>query len=97
MSKSLNCIMNAVFFAIVLNIVLPILLSPFATQEEIKPKDGAASLPMKSQFMHMMVHHQQVPITSSFIVALIVALAIILGYSLKPSETIMKGFKIIFK
>ena len=97
MSKSLNCIMNAVFFAIVLNIVLPILLSPFATQEEIKPNDGAASLPMKSQFMHMMVHHEQVPVTSSLIVALIVALAIMLGYALKPSENIMKGLKIIFK
>ena len=97
MSNNFNCVMNAVIFAVLLNIFLPKLLTPFATQEEIKPTDGAASLSMKSQFMHMMVHHQQVPFTSSFIVALIVALAIILGYSLKPSETIMKGFKIIFK
>ena len=97
MSKSVNCIMNAVFFAIVLNIVLPMILSPFATQEEKQPSGGAKSLSMKSQFMHMMVHHQQVPVTSSLIVALIVALAIMLGYALKPSETIMKGFKIILK
>ena len=97
MSNNFNCVMNAVIFAIVLNIVLPLILSPFATQEEIKPTDGAKSLPKKSQFMHMMVHHEQVPVTSSLIVALIVALAIILGYSLKPSENIMKGLKIIFK
>ena len=97
MSNNFNCVMNAVIFAVLLNIFLPKLLTPFATQEEIKPSGGAASLPMKSQLMHMMIHHQQAPFTSSFIVALIVGLAIILGYALKPSENIAKGFKSLLK
>ena len=97
MSNNFNCVMNAVIFAVLLNIFLPKLLTPFATKEEIKPTDGAASLSMKSQFMHMMVHHEQVPVTSSLIVALIVGLAIILGYALKPSENIAKGFKSLLK
>ena len=90
-------VIYAIIISILLNIILPMILVPYATPEEIKPPLGANSLSLKSQFMHMMVHHQQVPFTSSFIVALIVALAIILGYSLKPSETIMKGFKSLLK
>lgn len=87
------CIMNAVLMAVVLNIVLPMVLTPFATEEEKMPKDGAASLDPKGQFMHMMVHHEQVPVMSSVIVALIVALAIFLGYKMKPTEKLMALMK----
>ena len=57
--------------AVVLNLVLPMVLSKFATQEEIKPTNGAASLSLKGQVMHMMVHHNQVPLSSSLIVGVI--------------------------
>ena len=62
----------SVIISILLNITLPLLLKPFATSSEVKPPNGAADLSLKGQFMHMMVHHNQVQFTSSLIVALIV-------------------------
>jgi predicted secreted protein len=87
------CIANAIVFGVVLNIVLPMALIPFATEEEKKPPSGAASLDMKGQFMHMMVHHGQVPVMSSVIVALMVGLAVYLGYVLKPIERVVQLMK----
>jgi len=63
-----------------LNIILPMILTPFATPDEIKPPNGAASLDLKGQFMHMMVDHNQVPIMSTLIVTLIAYLSIMLAY-----------------
>tara|TARA_B100001115_G_C15506853_1_gene240064 strand:+ start:282 stop:530 length:249 start_codon:yes stop_codon:yes gene_type:complete len=72
-------LINSVLYGIILNIVLPMLLTPFATKEEIKPPDGAASLSLKGQFMHMMVHHNQVIFMSSLIIALIVGLSVFMS------------------
>ena len=83
------CIANAIVIGVVLNIVLPMVVNPFATGEEKMPKGGAASLDSKGQFVHMLVHHGQVPVVSSVIVALIVVLAIFLGYKIKPVEKLM--------
>ena len=69
--------MRVVAIAVVLNLVLPFLLKPLASEEEIKPPNGAASLSMKGQLMHMFVHHAQVPISSSAIVAVIVIVALL--------------------
>ena len=69
--------MRVVAIAVVLNLVLPFLLKPLASEEEIKPPNGAASLSMKGQLMHMFVHHAQVPISSSAIVAVIVVVALL--------------------
>ena len=63
---------------IVLNIVLPMILTPMALPEEVKPPRGAKNLSPKGQFMHMMVHHNQVVLMSSLIVALIVFLSVFL-------------------
>lgn len=93
MKSETYCIANAVVIAITLNIGLPILLAPFATDEEREPPNGAAALSMKSQFMHMMVHHNRVPLISSVIVALIVGVAVFLGYKMKPIEQLMKLMK----
>ena len=76
-----KCLQNAVLMGVILNLVLPYLLKPFASQEEIKPPNGAASLSLKGQFMHMMIHHHQVPFMSSVIIALIVGLSVYLGYN----------------
>jgi hypothetical protein len=65
--------------AVIINLVLPYAVSPFATSAEIKPPAGAHALPFKSQLMHMMVHHNQVPLTSSLIIAVIVATSIYLS------------------
>ena len=85
-----NCVLCSVFFAVVLNLVLPYVLKPFATEEEKKPPNGAASLSLKGQFMHMMVHHGQVPFMSSVIIAIIVGLSVYLGYIINPMKYITK-------
>ena len=83
MSK-LSCALDATVVAIVLNVVLSKVLSLFATPDEVKPPHGADKLSLKGQFMHMMVHHNQVLLTSSAIVALVVFLSVLIGYQLKP-------------
>ena len=93
MDHELNCILNAMLVAVLLNLVLPFAVAPFATEEENMPPNGAASLSPKGQFMHMLVHHKQVPVVSSLIVALITGLAVYLGYLFKPCERLMKIIK----
>ena len=92
MSK-LSCALDATVVAIVLNVVLSKVLSLFATPDEVKPPHGADKLSLKGQFMHMMVHHNQVVFMSSLIIALIVGLAVFLGYKFKPCERLMKMLK----
>lgn len=71
-----NLIICSVVFGILINLVLPQVLKPFATPKEIKPPNGAENLTFKEQLMHMFVHHAQVPITSSIIVAVIVSISV---------------------
>ena len=61
---------------VAINLVLPALVEPLATKDEIKPPNGASKLPIKGQLVHMMVHHNQVPLTSSVIVGAIVYLSV---------------------
>tara|TARA_B100000513_G_C11734647_1_gene128045 strand:- start:13 stop:267 length:255 start_codon:yes stop_codon:yes gene_type:complete len=82
MKREGSCILNAMFFAVILNLVIPLIATPFATPEEIKPS-CPSKLSFKSQVMHMLVHHRQTPVASSLVVALIVGLALYLGYLLK--------------
>lgn len=63
--------------AVFLNLVLSYGANEFATEEERNPPSGAENLNFKSQLMHMLVHHSQVPISSSLIVAAVVALSVI--------------------
>ena len=69
----------SVLVGIIVNIILPHILKPFASNEEIKPPNGASKLSFKGQIMHMFVHHAQVPLTSSIIVAIIVFVSLIGG------------------
>ena len=71
-----NLVCKASFVGVVLNIVLAMALTPFATKEEIKPSKGAGNLSFKSQIMHMLVHHNQVLFTSSLIIAVVVGLSV---------------------
>ena len=73
-------IKKTVMVAVIINLVLPYMLKPFATKNEIKPPNGAHNLSFKEQLMHMFVHHAQVPLTSSIIVAIIVALSAYSSY-----------------
>jgi hypothetical protein len=70
---------KAASIGVVLNIALALILSPFASKEEIKPPNGAAKLSFKSQVMHMLVHHGQVLFTSSLIVALLVGMSVFIA------------------
>ena len=88
-----NCIINAVLMGVLLNLGLPLVLVPFATPEEVKPPNGPSNLSLKGQFMHMMVHHNQVPVMSSVIIAIIVGLAVYLGYVLDPMKYVTKALK----
>ena len=73
--KAVKYSLYAALIGVVLNVVLSYVLSPFATKEEMKPPNGAANLSFKQQIMHMLVHHKQVIITSSLIIALLVGLS----------------------
>ena len=76
-------VMYAVLVGVLINLVLPQLLLPLATQDEVNPPNGAQNLNLKEQLMHMFVHHAQVPLSSSVIIAVIVSLSVILGGMLK--------------
>ena len=67
--------LKTAIIGVILNIALSYLFSPFASSEEIKPPNGADKLSFKSQFMHMLVHHKQVVLSSSLIIALLCGLS----------------------
>ena len=73
--RRMKLIRYSILIAIVINLLVPCILKPFAKPYEIKPPNGAGSLSFKSQLMHMFVHHAQVPISSSVIIAIIVGIA----------------------
>ena len=73
--KNQNVVVCAVVIGITLNIVLSMFASPFASPQEINPPSGASNLPFFSQVMHMLVHHNQVLLSSSLIVGLIVGVS----------------------
>jgi Ca2+/Na+ antiporter len=78
----MNIAIKAALVGVVLNILLPLIFTSLATPQEIKPQHGAANLSYKGQFIHMMVHHNQVMVTSSVIIALIVYLSVIIAKSI---------------
>lgn len=79
----INLTRKPVIIAVIINIVLPMILSKVATDDEIKPPNGASSLSLKSQIMHMFVHHNQVKLSSSIIIAVIVSISVYLSTKLE--------------
>ena len=43
MKSGYSCVLNTCIYAVILNLVLPMIAKPFATSEEIKPPNGDAS------------------------------------------------------
>ena len=78
-----SCVINAVIYAVALNLLLPLIAKRFATPEEIKPPGCPSKLSLKGQIMYMLVHHDKLRISSTIIVATVVALSITLGYQFK--------------
>ena len=80
----MNNVAKAVLVGVGLNLVLPKLVTPYATPEEIKPPTGnAKDLELKEQLVHMLVHHGQVPLSSSIIVCTLVGLSVYLATKIK--------------
>tara|TARA_B100001057_G_scaffold500373_1_gene615069 strand:+ start:8596 stop:8835 length:240 start_codon:yes stop_codon:yes gene_type:complete len=76
----MNKLIKPIAIGVGINLILPMVVKPFATAEEIKPPTGnAKDLSFKSQLVHMMVHHAQVPFSSSIIVGTIVGLSVYLS------------------
>ena len=71
-------VLNAVVYAVLINVVLSLVVSQFASPSEVNPPNGASSLDFKGQLVHMLVHHAQVPLSSSLIVAIIVAVSVLI-------------------
>ncbi len=74
-----NFLLNCVAWSVILNIVVSMMASHIATPDEVSPPNGAAQLSLKGQIMHMFVHHNQVVVTSSIIVAIVVGLSVYLS------------------
>ena len=73
-------LIKPIMIGVGINLVLPQIVKPIATPDEIKPPTGnAKDLSFKSQLVHIMVHHTQVPISSSIIVGAIVGLSVYLA------------------
>lgn len=78
-----NYMIKVTGIVVLLNLILPKLAKPLANKDEISPPNGAGNLSFKGQVMHMLVHHGQVPLTSSLIVALLVIIALYLSQLIK--------------
>ena len=78
-----SLINKSVAVAVLLNLILPYVASLYASPEEVKPSNGAHNLSLKGQIMHMLVHHKQVPLSSSLLVGLIVFLSMYISYAVR--------------
>ena len=78
-NKQMKFLLCVVAVSVVLNIVLPMLAAQVASPEQAHPSVSPAELSLVDQVVHMFVHHSQVPVTSSIIVAAIVAISVCLG------------------
>ena len=77
-------LIKPIMVGVAINLVLPKLVTPYATAEEIKPPTGnAKDLDLKQQLVHMLVHHGQVPLSSSIIVGTLVGLSVYLATKIK--------------
>ena len=72
----------SVIVAVVINLALPLIVTEIGvTPEQKNPPNGAENLSFFDQLIHMLVHHAQVPLTSSLIVAVIIGLSIFVGHN----------------
>lgn len=78
MKSICNKVICATVIAVLINLIVPQIVKPFATRKQISPPHGPGSTPLhfKDQLVHMLVHHAQVPLSSSLIVAIIVAVSV---------------------
>ena len=78
MKSICNKVICTTIIAVLINLIVPQIVKPFATQKQISPPRCAANLNFKDQLVHMLVHHAQVPLSSSLIIAVIVAVSVLI-------------------
>lgn len=78
MKKDMNDLVCVVVIAVIINLVVPLVVKSMASAEQVKPTNGAENLSLVDQVVHMLVHHAQVPLSSSIVVAVIVAVSVYL-------------------
>ena len=83
MKSGIGCVINACIFAVILNLILPKLLTLKLTDEEKKPSGCPSKMSMKSQIMHLLYHHSRAPVSTSLVLVVFVSLSITLGYNFK--------------
>ena len=77
MDHEFKCIVNAMLFALLLNLVLPMVADYLPVNKS-------------NEYFKMLAHHKMTPVSSSVIVVLITGLAVYLGYLFKPYERLQK-------
>tara|TARA_Y100001936_G_C15742642_1_gene491781 strand:- start:304 stop:540 length:237 start_codon:yes stop_codon:yes gene_type:complete len=75
----MNTLVKAALVAVILNVALPFVIAPFATEKEKNACIKDMELNLKEKFMVMLLHHKHMPIMSSAIVALVVVLSSIIA------------------
>ena len=79
--------------AVLLNLILSHTANKYATEEQKQPPEGAENLDFNSQLMHMLVHHSQVPLSSSLIVAVVVGLSVMAACYMVDDKSSKKSKK----
>ena len=74
-----NLTQFSILISVLINLIVPKILHNFATPNQINPPYGAKNLNFLDQIMHMFIHHNQVPFSSSLIIVIIVGLSLLLS------------------
>jgi len=80
--RNLKISLYAAGVGVLINAILSGAVMPFATSDQIVPPNGAGNLPLFSQVIHMLVHHNQVMFTSSLIIFALTYVSTIVALSL---------------
>ena len=75
----MNYIVKAALVSVILNLILPLILYPFATEREQNACIKDVDLNIKERFMVMLLHHKHMPVMSSIIIALVITISILIG------------------
>ena len=67
-----------VIVAVALNLVLPMIAKHFASAHTVTAPDGIKKLSLWDQMVNMLVHHSEVPVSSSIIIAVVVAASLMI-------------------
>ena len=71
-------VQKVVIVAVVLNLLLPMIVTPYATATEVSPPNGVEKLSIKEQIVHMLVHHGQAPVSSSIVIFVLFMLSFVI-------------------